>query len=42
MRAEEAKKRAEARLEEGTDESDVKRAEVALARAMARLKATKG
>jgi len=42
MRAEEAKKRAEARLEDASDESDVKRAEVALARAIARLKATKG
>lgn len=42
MRAEEAKKRAEARLEGASDESDVKRAEVALARALARLKAKKG
>lgn len=41
LRAEEAKKRAEARLEDGSDESDVKRAEVALARALARLKASK-
>lgn len=42
-RAEEAKKRAEARLATVSDDLDVKRAEVALARAIARLKAaTKG
>lgn len=40
-RAEEAKRRAEERLEgTGPDESDVKRAEIALSRAMARLKAS--
>lgn len=40
-RAEEAKRRAEERLEaEGPDEPDVKRAEIALSRAMARLKAS--
>lgn len=38
-RAEEAKKRAEERIE-GEPEADVKRAEIALARALARLKAT--
>ena len=42
-RAEEAKKRAEERLENEPDTSDVQRAEVALSRALARLKAsTKG
>ena len=41
-RAEEAKKRAEERLENEPDTSDVQRAEVALARALARLKASKG
>lgn len=41
MRAEEAKKRAEERIEGGTGETDVQRAEIALARAMTRLKATK-
>ncbi|MFA7658513.1 MAG: F0F1 ATP synthase subunit epsilon [Candidatus Gastranaerophilaceae bacterium] len=40
LRAEEAKKRAEARLEDSSEESDIKRAEVALARALARLKAS--
>ena len=39
-RAKEAKERAEARIEGGSDDSDVKRAEVALARALARLKAS--
>lgn len=38
-RAEEAKKRAEERLTSAPDDMDVKRAEVALARAMTRLKA---
>lgn len=38
-RAEEAKKRAEARLASVTDDLDVKRAEIALARALARLQA---
>lgn len=42
MRAQEAKERAEARLDEMTDAVDVKRAEIALARAIARLKASKG
>lgn len=41
-RAEEAKKRAEARLENEPDGTDVQRAEISLARAMARLKASKG
>lgn len=41
MRAEEAKKRAEERIEGGTGETDVQRAEIALARAMARIKARK-
>ena len=41
-RAEEAKKRAEERLENEPDTSDVQRAEVALSRALARLKASKG
>lgn len=41
-RAEEAKKRAEARLENESDGTDVQRAEIALARALARLKASKG
>lgn len=41
-RAEEAKKRAEARLENESDGTDVQRAEIALSRAMARLKASKG
>lgn len=41
-RAEEAKKRAEARLENESDGTDVQRAEISLARAMARLKASKG
>lgn len=41
-RAEEAKRRAEARLENESDTTDVQRAEVALARALARLKASKG
>lgn len=41
MRAEEAKKRAEERIEGGTGETDVQRAEIAMARALARLKATK-
>lgn len=41
-RAEEAKRRAEARLENEPDTSDIQRAEVALARALARLKASKG
>ena len=41
-RAEEAKKRAAERLENEPDTSDVQRAEVALARALARLKASKG
>ena len=41
LRAQEAKERAEARLNEA-DEYDVNRAEVALARAIARLKASKG
>ncbi len=36
MRAEEARKRAEERIEGGTGETDVQRAEIALARAMAR------
>ncbi len=40
-RAEEAKKRAEERLENEPDTSDVQRAEVALSRALARLKASK-
>jgi F-type H+-transporting ATPase subunit epsilon len=39
-RALEAKKRAQARLEEDIDTTDVQRAEVALARALARIKAT--
>ena len=39
IRAKEAKKRAEARLAQQSDQTDVKRAEIALARAMARLKA---
>lgn len=39
-RALEAKKRAKERLEEDTDTTDVQRAEVALSRALARLKAT--
>lgn len=39
-RAEEAKKRAKERLENENDTTDVQRAEVALARAFARLKAT--
>ena len=38
-RAEEAKRRAEARLEESEDTTDVQRAEIALARSIARLKA---
>lgn len=41
-RALEAKKRAEERLETETDGTDVQRAEIALARAAARLKASKG
>ncbi|MEI8128208.1 MAG: F0F1 ATP synthase subunit epsilon [bacterium] len=41
-RAAEAKKRAEERLENETDTSDVQRAEVALSRALARLKASRG
>lgn len=40
MRAREAKERAELRLTETADDVDVKRAEIALARAMARLKAS--
>ena len=40
-RAEEAKKRAEERLENEPDTSDVQRAEIALSRALARLKASK-
>lgn len=40
LRAEEAKKRAEDRLENSIDTTDVQRAEVALSRAIARLKAT--
>lgn len=40
-RAEEAKRRAEERLENESDTTDVPRAEVALARALARLKASK-
>lgn len=39
LRAEEAKKRAEARLNDSADDYDSKRAEIALARALARLKA---
>lgn len=39
-RAKEAKKRAEERLEESPDTMDVSRAEIALARALARLKAS--
>lgn len=39
-RAEEAKKRAEERLEAAPDEMDVKRAEIALSRAVTRLKAS--
>jgi F-type H+-transporting ATPase subunit epsilon len=41
LRAEEAKRRAEERLENETDTSDVPRAEIALARAITRLKASK-
>jgi len=41
-RAAEAKKRAEERLENEPDTSDVQRAEVALSRALARLKASRG
>lgn len=40
-RAEEAKRRAEERLENESDTTDVQRAEVALARAITRLKASK-
>ncbi len=40
QRAEEARKRAEERLESSEEELDVNRASIALARAMARLKAT--
>lgn len=40
-RAEEAKRRAEERLEDEADSTDVQRAEIALARALARLKASK-
>lgn len=40
VRAQEAKERAEERLAEGKEEVDAKRAEIALARAMARLKAS--
>ena len=39
VRAEEARKRAEVRLEESEDTIDVQRAEIALARSIARLKA---
>lgn len=41
-RAEEAKRRAQERLENESDNMDVQRAEIALSRALARLKATKG
>lgn len=42
QRAEEAKKRAEERLENEADTTDIQRAEIALSRALARLKASKG
>lgn len=42
MRAEESKKRAEARLAQSVEDSDVQRAEIALARALTRLKAARG